>query len=332
MPIIALFSRAAPATGDAASSKGGVPALYIVGFVVAGAIVAGIALWLGIHIYRKSLAKKRQDRMGPAFLSVRGVVKEDEAYEKGVYPQGTAPAGSFSRYNINSQVILPSKALTKSTPEFEQAERDQIIAHYRQSGSFPKPFSFALQPPNGPPAPLSASGNERLSIFRSSYAASSRMSRFSVFSASSYNESITSTTPGDTGRSIRKVRQVFSPVLPDELFVTLGEQLMILQSFDDGWCVVGRESGILMPQPKSLFSGRASRAATPTMFGHTVGAGVGTTSGGNVELGMVPAWCFLKSVKGLKAERPMRSSSLGVTVQMDAPSEERNDMISWSNF
>lgn len=70
------------------------------------------------------------------------------------------------------------------------------------------------------------------------------------------------------------------------------------------------------------------------MFGSGTGNGVGTTSGSNVELGMVPAWCFLKQVKGLRAERPVRSSSLGVTVQMDGHSGEtqRNDLISWSNF
>lgn len=292
--------------------------------------------------------------MGAAFLSVRGLVKDGEPYlEKGIYScvmiplsfnkhlnllirrdrQNNPSPGSFSRNNINSQIILPSKALTKTSPNLEQAERDQIIAYHRQSGAFPKPFSFALQTSSSP-TPQPNSGTEHLSVVRNSYAPSSRTSRFSVFSAaSSFNESLTSTTTGGAGRSIRKVRQAFNPVLPDELLVTVGEQLMILQSFDDGWCVVGRESGLLMPQPKSLFGfGRSSRTSTPTLFGHATGAGVGTTSGGNVELGMVPAWCLLKPVKGLRAERPVRSSSLGVTVQMDAPSGERNDLISWSNF
>jgi hypothetical protein len=63
-----------------------------------------------------------------------------------------------------------------------------------------------------------------------------------------------------------------------------------------------------------------------------IGHGVCTASGGNVELGMPPLGVFLKPVKGLRAERPIRSSSLGVTVQMDELDPERNDMISWSNF
>ena len=72
-----------------------------------------------------------------------------------------------------------------------------------------------------------------------------------------------------------------------------------MQSFDDGWCTVGR----------------------PAMLNKE-----------EVELGSVPAWCFLKPVKGLRTERPMRISSLGVTVQLDAPSTERDQVMSWSNF
>jgi hypothetical protein len=48
-------------------------------------------------------------------------------------------------------------------------------------------------------------------------------------------------------------------------------------------------------------------------------------------LGVVPAWCFLKPVKGLRAERPVRSTSLGITVQMDA-GPARDSLVSWSNF
>ena len=55
---------------------------------------------------------------------------------------------------------------------------------------------------------------------------------------------------------------------------------------------------------------------------------------GEVELGAVPSWVFLKAVKGLRAERPMRVSSLGVTVSLDAPPAlgQRDNVMSWSNF
>lgn len=54
---------------------------------------------------------------------------------------------------------------------------------------------------------------------------------------------------------------------------------------------------------------------------------------GEVELGAVPAWCFVKPVKGLRAERPLRTASLGVTVNLeDSNSPMRDNVISWSNF
>ena len=77
--------------------------------------------------------------------------------------------------------------------------------------------------------------------------------------------------------------------------------MTVVQNFDDGWCIVGRDS-MLKP--------------------------------GDVELGAVPAWCFLKPVPGLRAERPMRVSSLGVTVNLDGPPtlDPRDNVMSWSNF
>ena len=102
---------------------------------------------------------------------------------------------------------------------------------------------------------------------------------------------------------MRRVRQLYTPILPDEPHLTLGERVAIMRSFDDGWCVIGRD------KPHD-------------------------PSGGEVELGTVPAWCFVKPTKGLRAERPIRSSSLGVTVQMDweTPEKSRDSIMSWSNF
>ncbi len=99
----------------------------------------------------------------------------------------------------------------------------------------------------------------------------------------------------------RKIRQLFSPVLPDELVLSLGEKVTLVKAFDDGWCIVGRDS-LIKP--------------------------------GDVEMGAVPAWCFVRPVKGLKASRPMRTSSLGVTVEIDAGPgfSSREEVISWSNF
>ena len=128
--------------------------------------------------------------------------------------------------------------------------------------------------------------------------------------------SVSSVDVHSTSGSTRKVRQLYEPVLPDEILINLGEQLTVVQSFDDGWCVVGRENSSFVHTAKSLFK------TTPEPEN-------------NVELGVVPAWCFLKPVKGLRAERPVRSSSLGITVNLDAPgfgNSSRNDLASWSNF
>jgi len=90
-------------------------------------------------------------------------------------------------------------------------------------------------------------------------------------------------------------------VLPDELVLSLGERVMVIKTFDDGWCIVGRDS-LIKP--------------------------------GDVEMGAVPSWCFVKPVKGLKASRPMRTTSLGVTVEIESGPgfSSREEVISWSNF
>lgn len=75
----------------------------------------------------------------------------------------------------------------------------------------------------------------------------------------------------------------------------------MLTSHDDGWCVVGRDS-VFKP--------------------------------GEIEVGVIPAWCFIKPIKDIRAERPMRTSSLGVTVKYDETNNPgaRDNVMSWSNF
>ena len=183
---------------------------------------------------------------------------------------------------VDSAVILPEKALLNPT--------------------HPRRFTRTSVPLAPPVGALPDFDSWELPQTRNSVM-SSKSHRFSSMSG----VSTISTSSGPT----RKVRQKFEPVLPDELLTLLGERLTIVQSFDDGWCVVGRENSTFVQNAKSLFN----KSQEP---------------GGNIEIGVVPAWCFLKPVKGLRAERPIRCSSLGVTVNMEPSS--RNDMISWSNF
>ena len=127
---------------------------------------------------------------------------------------------------------------------------------------------------------------------------------------SGYSSAPSSASTSLTGQP-RKIRQLFDPVLPDELTVRLHERVTLVQTFDDAWCVVGRVAPAQAAQQTSLF--RPAEAA--------------------VDMGVVPAWVFIKPVKGLRAERPIRSTSLGITVRIDAPGfSSRDECISWSNF
>lgn len=204
---------------------------------------------------------------------------------------------SFSRHLLNGgNVVMPERAVIRPG-----ASRDEILEHYTAEGKLPRPFAPLLAPPpsslnpdsmspGGRPLSTASWSSRVMSMSMSGSRASNRMSTMSALSATS--------SLGSPAQ--KKVRQVFDPVLPDEIVVSLGETLTVVQRHDDGWCIVGRDS-VFKP--------------------------------GEVELGAVPAWVFLKPVKGLRAERPMRVSSLGVTVNVDAPRADRwENVLSWSNF
>lgn len=274
--------------------------IIIAGIIVAAVIAAGLAIWLAIHWYRKRAAEKRNARRGSAFVNFGGSNNTSAGGEKTLPSADTRlqVKGTFSRDQLNSNVVMPERAVLRPG-----ATREEILEHYSSQGNLPRPFApfqprqsadfdhesgllpFSSRPASGAswiPPSLSLGG--------------SRDSR--PMSAMSTASSVLS---GASGATQKKVRQLFDPVLPDELVVSLGETLMIVQSFDDGWCIVGRDS----------------------MF-----------APGEVELGAVPAWCLVKPVKGLRAERPMRVSSLGVTIDLSAaPSmAPRDNVMSWSNF
>jgi hypothetical protein len=202
------------------------------------------------------------------------------------------------------QIFLPALPVLPVIPSAED-----IINFHKEAGNFPRPFSFALNAASRPSSSLlSPNGNKRASI--SSIATAKK--RFSVMSTCS----TVSTVQALLGK-VRKVRQVFTPVLPDELLLThIGEHLTILQSFDDGWCVVGRDNPAFLAAsgPQTLFPSATEKESDL-----------------NMELGVVPAWTFVKPTKGVRPERPVRSSSLGITVQMER-SSSRDSVISWSNF
>jgi hypothetical protein len=123
---------------------------------------------------------------------------------------------------------------------------------------------------------------------------------------------------------MRTVVQTFQPLLPDELGLRKGEHLGVLRQFDDQWCIVTRETSRSNPG---------------------VGGPPGM-NGGVLEIGACPAWVFESRWPPEGFTRPMRSSSLGVTVSMRTPATSpvpepaapskpwamREEVISWSNF
>ncbi|KAJ3500956.1 hypothetical protein NLJ89_g9561 [Agrocybe chaxingu] len=56
--------------------------IYIAGIVVVGVIALGVGLWLSLRVYRKRAMRKRQENMGAAFFSVKGLVPEGGDPEK----------------------------------------------------------------------------------------------------------------------------------------------------------------------------------------------------------------------------------------------------------
>ncbi|KAL1747132.1 hypothetical protein HDZ31DRAFT_32606 [Schizophyllum fasciatum] len=302
----------------------------VAGLVVIVVLVLGISICLAVRYVRNRNKPAAEDTQStqPGSHSMSSLSSSSQNEKK----DGNPSMNTFSREQLTRSVVLPQGTIQ---PRPQRQSRQEILDFYRQSGSFPKPFhttapssssagsrssvfsasrsSLALASPSAPsPSAPARSSMLNPNAPRHSFvsAQSSAGSRYSVMSGYS-------SAPSAAGASLaghaRKVRQLFDPVLPDELVLRLHERVALLQAFDDGWCVVARE-------------------AAPAV------AGAGTSlfrpaDAGAADMGVVPAWVFIKPVKGLRAERPIRSTSLGITVRIDAPGfSSRDECVSWSNF
>lgn len=187
----------------------------------------------------------------------------------------------------------------------------ELLEYHQAAGTMPRPFlpqTFTLR---------SCTPTDELVAPRFSFASISSPSHRNSFT-SSFRSSLTS-GPRE-GSEALKVRHVFAPLLPDELVLRQNEKVTLIQSFEDGWCVVGRKSLFHAPPP-----GKPNEYA----FGQGMAAS-------EVEIGVVPLWVFEKRANGsTRPERPMRIESLGVTIldqSVVGSGEPRDDVISWSNF
>ncbi|KAG1804823.1 uncharacterized protein HD556DRAFT_1261551 [Suillus plorans] len=255
--------------------------IYIVGFTLAGLLAATSLLWLALRFFRRKLQARRAEERNAAFLNVQGVVREMNE---------PVSLLTLSNSSHSTTVVFPQKAVVPA-----QIARPSRHDHVSSSevpaacaAPLPRPRALSSLNPSHPRQ--SRTSSVSLGNFRSS-------TRLPSGLRSSHSQESSRSSASHQARS---VRQFFQPVLPDELPLSRsGEQLHILQSFDDGWCLV--------VQNNSLRS-------------H------------NVQLGFVPAWVFVKPTKGLSVERPIRSSSAGMLqAGLDAP-ESRETVISWSNF
>lgn len=126
----------------------------------------------------------------------------------------------FSKENMSPSVVMPEKAGT----------REQIIDQYTAEGKLPRPFAPFMT--GGGKLSASAAGDDSTtsaSSKRESTASWISMGRNSFFGGKSSNRASTasfaSTISSVKLHDKRKIRQTFTPVLPDELVISLGEQL-----------------------------------------------------------------------------------------------------------
>jgi hypothetical protein len=191
----------------------------------------------------------------------------------------------------------------------------EVVALHKAAGTMPRPFSPANLTQRTPAHQAEAHrASTSFSFSRASILSARRPDSLS----SSLRSSLSSAGPR-MGPGVLKVRHVFAPLLPDELVLRPNEKVTVIQTFEDGWYIVGRKSPFHAPGPAKP-SGYAFGRGTPT---------------DEVEIGAVPSWVFEKRTPGSpKPERPMRSASLGVTLldEGNLGLGARDDVISWSNF
>lgn len=131
------------------------------------------------------------------------------------------------------------------------------------------------------------------------------------------NVNVSASAPGDT--KMKTVVRAFPPLLPDELVLRPGEEVFVLQEFDDGWCVVAREGLGLggPPTPPGLLEGEDG-VNSLSNSNSNINNGSNTQGQARVlEMGTCPIWVFEED--NTEFSRPMRSTSLGVTVSMRLP-------------
>ncbi|KAG1779205.1 hypothetical protein EV702DRAFT_1091061 [Suillus placidus] len=273
--------------------------VYIVGFTLAGLLVAVSLMLLALKFFRHKLQAKRAEERGAAFLNVRGVVREMNEPVSQFLSQSTTVV-------FPQKVVVPRPAQIARPSRHDHVSSSEVLAAC--AAPLPRPRALSNLNPSHP-------RHSRSSSISSGYSRLSPQLPPGLRPSHSRESSRSSASP-----KARSVRQFFQPVLADELPLSrVGEQLHVLQSFDDGWCLVVQNNSRRSRASLSIFN--PSRLSTRV-----------ESSADNVQVGFVPAWVFIKPVKGLRVERPIRSSSAGLLQAGVDAAELRDSVISWSNF
>ena len=203
---------------------------------------------------------------------------------------------------------MPKKSITRHPYSYGSSDKAAVSSQFTPSPASSTLSHHSLLPKASPAPPRPRA----VSITYPAHPRHSKSSSgFSGFTKCSFLpgwSSRISSTSFVSPLQARPVHQPFEPVLPDELAVRCGECITVLRFFDDGWCVVARDTS------RSLIA--------PGM----------KNDGDNVDIGLVPAWVFAGPLEVISTTRPFRSTSLNALRTGHNPAIARDRVPSWANF
>lgn len=229
-----------PPTSDSSqqltdSPSGGLSAGATVGIVVAG-IIAAVALLA--FCVRKTYLRRRERRRA----SLSGIYGFGAANESSKLPHGV-PGLSEKTFGSGTQDLSSTLRLGAGDRTAYAARSDPSVFQ-QKPGVSPSAHSF--------PAPPAASYNNPVLLTppdTTRKTAALTAARAAALSGSGPNALVYSATT-QPELPVAVIRCTFVPTLPDELSITTGELVRVVDRFDDGWalCENGRGERGMIPQ------------------------------------------------------------------------------------
>ncbi|KAG8868294.1 hypothetical protein FRC20_003642 [Serendipita sp. 405] len=255
------------------------------------------------------------------------------------FREGHASVSSFAALNMP---IIGDEARTRTrTPSWTlEALRENLFgpAHRRgqdsiasssvgsQRSSIMPWLGLAAAAHAGPPALLASPRDANFQFAVGAQGSGSQAAAAGALAGHPYGQWNNNQSSQDNYHSplaepkVKTVVRAFAPLLPDELVLRPGEELVVLQEFDDGWCVVAREGlgSNGAPTPPGLDNDDVGGDAYSTTAGSSSSRGKRV-----IEMGTCPSWVFDEPAFAGDGDdsfaRPMRSTSLGITVSVRLP-------------